>query len=109
MLCSSPRICISHCGTACSKSGSARRGIVAADIFLQNAIAFVFEFVVNADFRGVVAAHGQLFQVAEKADLRDIDHLMVVGKYGENRYALFGASGHEGFSVVMLAHKIDQT
>jgi len=35
------------------------RGIVAADIFLQDTIALVFQLVVNANFRGVIALDRQ--------------------------------------------------
>ena len=40
--------------------------------------AFIFEFVVNADLRGVVAANGQAFQVAKKSDFGKIGHVVVV-------------------------------
>src|SRR5260221_14262780 len=44
--------------------------VVAADVLLQNAIAFVFQFVVDSNLRSVVAGNRELFQVIEETDLR---------------------------------------
>src|SRR3984957_14339981 len=82
--------------------------VVAADEFLVVAIAFVFEFVVDADAGGVVAEYGQLFQLVVEADFGDIGHVLVVGEDGEDGDAIFGAAVEECLAGVVLAHGIDQ-
>src|ERR1700722_11290077 len=83
--------------------------VVAADEFLVVAIAFVFEFVVDADAGGVVAEYGQLLQLFVEADFDEIGHVVVVGEDGEDGDAIFEAAVEKSFAGVVLAHGVDET
>ena len=49
-----------------------------------------------------------MFQVTKESDFGKIGHVIVVREDGENRDPFFGTGIDEGFSVVVLAHEIDQ-
>src|ERR1700739_3520298 len=83
--------------------------VVATHVILQNSIALVFQFVVNPDLRRVIALYGQSLQLEEKTNLGKIRHVVVVRKHREYRDPILSARVHERFSVVMLAHDIDQS
>src|SRR5215469_1054163 len=78
--------------------------VVAADILLENPIAFVLELIVNADLGRVIAAHGKPFQFNEEAHFGKIGHVIVIREHLKDSDPFIWARVNKGFPVVMAAH-----
>src|SRR5207253_3637206 len=83
--------------------------VVAADILLENPIAFVVELSVDADFGRVIAAHRKPFQFNKEAHFGKVGHVIVIGKHLMKFDTFLWARVKNGFLVVMAAYYIDNT
>src|ERR1043165_7971579 len=62
----------------------------------------------NADFRSVITGDGHALQFNPKTHFGKVGHTVVVRQYGKQSDSVFGSRVNESFSVIMLAHDVDQ-